>query len=80
MGVLRHGSGHPERGGNGVEHGGAGTCGSQGDTNRVAASMTLAATLRRRRRKVANSAVTRAETLGMASWMRHMSQNAEVCG
>ena len=43
---------------------------------RVAVSMTRVAILRRR--KVANSAVASDAPLGMACWMRHMSQNAAV--
>jgi hypothetical protein len=41
---------------------------------RVAVSMTRAATLSSRKRKVANSATARAVVLGIACWMRHISQ------
>ena len=45
---------------------------------RLALSMTRAATLSSRKRSVANSAVASAVALGMACWMRHISQNAAV--
>ena len=45
---------------------------------RVAVSMTRAATLSSRRRRVANSALASAADLGIACWMRHMSQYAAV--
>jgi hypothetical protein len=41
---------------------------------REAVSMTRAATLRSRRRNVANSAVASAVALGISCWMRHSSQ------
>lgn len=41
---------------------------------RVAVSMTRAATLSSRKRKVANSATASAVVVGIACWMRHISQ------